>query len=178
MKLRCGRKVIALEGMTFGRLSVLRRSPRKDSDGRMRRWVCRCECGEQAVVRSTLLTQGLTKSCGCLRTEKFRERLTKHGGAHTLAYSSYTSMLARCGNPSAVGYEHYGGRGITVCERWHKFENFLADMGERAHQGLSLDRVDPDGNYEPSNCRWATRSEQAQTTRKAIARRAGAQPQT
>jgi len=131
-------------------------------------WLCSCACGSLSYPRSYALRTGTTKSCGCLQRERVREctskRNTKHGNAfrgdETVEYRTWASMIQRCINPTVRGWKYYGGRGISVCSRWLKFENFLADMGVRPSALLSLDRINNDGNYEPSNCRWATRSEQ------------------
>jgi len=118
-------------------------------------------------VRGTTLRNGMTRSCGCLATELKRERATTHGHATTRTtptYNSWAQISQRCENKNNAAFNNYGGRGITVCARWRVFENFLADMGERP-LGCSLDRVNNDGNYEPVNCRWATRLEQARNRR-------------
>lgn len=121
---------------------------------------CRCECGSDHATRTYLLVGGKTRSCGCLTL--------KHGhgrsGLRSGTYSSWMSMISRCSNPRAPGFEMWGGRGITVCDRWLSFDAFLADMGERPG-GHSIDRIDNDGNYEPGNCRWATAKEQSRNQR-------------
>lgn len=142
----------------FGRLTAIDRTGAKRY--RVFLWNCICECGANAVIPVNSLTSGLTRSCGCLSSETAKTTQTKHGYYGTRTYVSWGSMIQRCTNPNNTGFEKYGAKGISVCERWMNFENFLADMGERP-EDTSLDRY-PNcrGNYEKSNCRWATRSEQ------------------
>lgn len=119
-------------------------------------WACVCACGSKLDVRKAYLTSGDTASCGCLRRENTSNLKRGHSLAHSSpTYDIWVLMRQRCNNPRATSYAHYGGRGIKVCERWSSYEAFLQDMGERP-EGLTLDREDVDGNYEPSNCRWAT----------------------
>lgn len=156
----------------FGRLRVVGDHPNQRGNAQ---WLCHCDCGTEIVVRACNLKSGHTQSCGCLHSEHSREQSLKnrthgHGGRdkkRSITYNSWYNMKARCSNPKATGYENYGGRGITVCKRWLEFENFLADMGERP-DGLTLDRKNNEGNYEPSNCRWATRIEQNNNTRRQL----------
>lgn len=155
-----------LAGQKFNRLTVLSIVGR-DSRGRAT-WLCRCECGNTVVARSYKLVSGKTKSCGCRHKEAAREN-GKASGTHGMhlepEYSAWHSMKGRCLNPNHHDFHNYGGRGITVCERWLKFENFYADMGKRP-EGKSLDRFpNNDGNYEPGNCRWATPKEQSNNRR-------------
>jgi hypothetical protein len=124
-----------------------------------RRWVCQCKCGNQTLTHDSHLQQGKANSCGCLTTENRVKVTTKHGLCGTKTYQTWNAMLERCRNPKHVGYSNYGGRGIEVCERWKSFENFLADMGERP-KGKTIDRINSNGNYEPSNCQWQTNKQQ------------------
>lgn len=158
-----------LTGQQFGRLTVLGPIARVGKIKRYK-WLCRCACGDAAVVCGDALRGGTTHSCGCIAREIIRERNRRaanatHGMCGTPTYSSWQSMLDRCRNPKAKQFKNYGGRGIKVCERWQKFENFYADMGSRP-DGETLDRINVNGDYEPGNCRWADDETQYNNTRK------------
>jgi hypothetical protein len=156
-------KYFDLTGKKFGMLQVIERSDGTfvGSVG----WKCLCACGTETVVRGNNLYNNTTKSCGCLRRKYLSESRTIHGLTNTPTYKSWSSMRTRCNNSNYAESHSYKGRGIKICDRWDKFENFLQDMGERPNE-TSLDRIDVNGNYEPSNCRWATKKEQAQNKRK------------
>lgn len=143
-------------GQVYGRLTVLRLEGRAKGH---RRWVCRCACGVEIVVHGGNLASGNSQSCGCIGRERPKSTRRARGGT----FNSWNAMILRCYRPSQRCYPRYGGRGITVCDRWREsFEAFLADMGPRPSPQHSLDRFpNRDGNYEPSNCRWATAAEQA-----------------
>ena len=149
-------------GYRFGRLAILERVPVLATP--YTHWKVRCDCGQEKVVTARHLRRGDTRSCGCLHKEIHRIRLRTHGKSHTPTWNVWQSMLRRCETPSATYYRHYGGRGITVCQRWKKFEHFLADMGERP-PGLELDRINNDGNYEPKNCKWSSKYDQCNNRR-------------
>lgn len=150
------------DSAVFGRLTVL--EPAGKLYGSSTAYLCQCTCGNTTVVAGFSLRRGATKSCGCLQRESVTRRSTIHGLSKTPEYRSWASMHARCYNPESNRYHRYGARGVVVCERWHTFENFLKDMGNRP-TGTTLDRKDNDGNYEKSNCRWSGRRTQARNTR-------------
>lgn len=151
-----------LEGRRFGKLIVIERVPRALEHGYHALWRCRCDCGKETTLQSGKLLGGQTRSCGCY----FLERVTTHGASRTATYKTWIKIKGRCENPNQKSYANYGGRGIKVCDRWREYTNFLADMGPRPSDAHSIDRIDPNGNYEPANCRWSTKREQMRNTRR------------
>jgi len=157
-------RIPLIAGQVFGQLTVVREldGKRRSRSGWRRVALLLCSCGKETSVFFQKLRSGLVTSCGCAS----RPSMLRHGMYKTPTYKAWTHMKERCRNPKSSEYNNYGGRGITVDPRWDSFENFLTDMGERPFPKAQLDRIDNDGNYTPTNCRWTTVAIQRRNTRR------------
>jgi hypothetical protein len=153
---------LSVVGRRFGRWFVLAdaKRVRYPSGQFARRCLCRCDCGRVAIVNQGTLVSGKSQSCGCLNRETTLKALTTHGMVHTRVYRIWVGMKARCLNPRSCSFENYGGRGITICDKWLSFAGFYEDMGPTYHDGLTIDRIDNSLGYYKENCRWATHAQQ------------------
>lgn len=167
-------KALDITGHRYGRLVAV--SYEGKDNQKQALWKCICDCGNEVITRGSSLRAGVTQSCGCLNIDKSTDRLVSHNKTHgefgTRLYRVWAAMLNRCRNPKHNRYQHYGGRGIRVCDEWMKYENFKewamsAGYDPNAPRGAcTIDRIDVDGNYEPSNCRWVDSSMQAKNKRR------------
>lgn len=157
-------KIIDLTGKVFNQLTIL--SYEGLNSSRLATWKCKCSCGNIKVVIGLSLRYGDIKSCGCFKAKRIGDFNRTHGEGKTPEYIAWQLMKRRCNNPNDIGFKYYGRLGIKVCDRWlNSFQNFLSDLGRKPTAKHSVDRINPNGNYEPDNCRWASAMEQANNKR-------------
>lgn len=149
-----------LTGKRFGRLTVVSRA--ENGKGGRARWLCRCDCGNKRVVYGYSLKSGNTRSCGCLRAETSKDKATTHGMSKTSLFHVWWAMMERCTNKNSNSYKNYGGRGISVCDEWLDSATFFDwALSNGYEEGLTIERIDVNDGYKPSNCKWITKAEQA-----------------
>lgn len=167
---KCQNKDKDLTGKKFGRWTVLKQVEDYifPNGEHRKQWLCKCECGTERIVLGKILRNGQSKSCGCWRNEKAKKDSTTHGMSHSRLYNIYSNMKDRCYNKKTSSYKRYGGRGIKICQEWlDDFENFKNwALPNGYNDSLTIDRINNNGNYEPSNCRWITSKEQQSNTRR------------
>ena len=163
-----------ISGQKFGKLLVIKRigiDKHKHTT-----WLCKCDCGNEKIISKTNLIKGDSKSCGCLKIELNKNKLTKHGLSSSKLWGTWNSMKQRCYNPNRPKFKNYGSRGIKICDEWlndfQAFYEYVSKLEHFGEKGYSLDRINNDGNYEPNNVRWATYKEQANNRRKKVVKNA------
>lgn len=158
-----GKRIEILPGEKFSRLTIISEAEKRSG---MRYFHCRCDCGKEGIFRFTALRVGKVKSCGCLRDQQNATASLSHGLSKTSLYTSWHCMKQRCLNEKCKAYNHYGGRGITIYEPWLQFESFkIWALANGYKEGLTIERIEVNGNYEPNNCKWITQTEQCRNRR-------------